>query len=131
MPLTFSFAPASRRVDTTANGPVTLAEIVTHLERQRADGVLGCPEYIDASRATAAFTPSDVRHLVDILQELRRASPLGPVAVLVADDLSFGMVRMLGILIEEVCDIRPFRDHVAAAVWLSQVSAPGTPPSQA
>ncbi|HVK11430.1 MAG TPA: hypothetical protein VM597_21855 [Gemmataceae bacterium] len=104
---------------------MTHAEIVAHLDRERADGVLGLPEFVDATRATAVFSADEVRRLLERLRTLRRNGEIGPAAVLVADDLSYGMLRMLEILTDGVCDVRPFRDRAAAESWLA--SKAGSP----
>jgi hypothetical protein len=105
---------------------VTFAEIVAHLKGEQADGVLGLPEFVDATRATAVFSSDEVHHLLERLRILRRAGDLGPAAILVGNELSYGMLRMLEILTDGVCDVRPFRDQAAAESWLaSKASSPG------
>jgi len=43
---------------------------------------------------------------------------LGPTAVVVSSEFGFGMIRMLEILLEEVCIVKPFHDYDAAEQWL-------------
>jgi hypothetical protein len=124
MPVHYQVDAARQRIESVAIGPVTHAEIVTHLDRERTDGVLGLPEFVDATQATAAFSSDEVHRLLERLRILRRNGELGPAAVLVANELSYGMLRMLEILTAGVCDVRPFRDRTAAESWLESQAAP-------
>ena len=44
-------------------------------------------------------------------------------AIVVDSELAYGMLRMLEILVEDVCSIRPFRDHEKAEQWLADRKA--------
>jgi hypothetical protein len=46
-------------------------------------------------------------------------STLGPTAVLVSDDVAFGVIRMLEVLVEDICEVRSFRDEQEARAWLA------------
>ena len=121
MPITATYDHVHRRVVARAQGPVTLEEIRDHLEEERQEPGLGYAELIDARGAIPAFTPADVRVLVALLRWLGERTRLGPTAVLVEDDFQFGMVRMVEILVEDVCAIKPFRDKLDAERWLKQL----------
>lgn len=127
MPITFSVDPQRRRVTSVATGTVTLADIREHLEQERAEDGLPYPEVIDATRATTAFSAADARIVVRLLEDLGRQGRLGPTAVIVADDVSYGMMRMLEILLDGVCLIRPFRVQERDEVerWLAMGCRPG------
>jgi len=110
-----------RRTYATAQGPITLADIRSHLAEERHAGALPYPEIIDASQAVAAFSSQDGRTLVDLLRELGQQGVLGPTAIVVADDVTYGMLRMLQTLVEDVCLVWPFRSFPEAEAWLQRV----------
>jgi hypothetical protein len=132
MPVTHAVNHERSEVTTTATGPITMTDIREHLSAERRDRGLGYPELIDATRATAVFSPQDVRATVKILAELGREGALGPTAILVGDEVSFGMIRMLEILVEDVADIKPFRSRLEAERWLAHtpVRKPAQPPGE-
>lgn len=105
-------------IDTVCEGPIHHADIVAHIDAERSRGLLDRPELIDATGATAAFTADEARDLYELVHEIRETQGLGPVAVLVKDDLTYGMVRMLGMLVDRVTPVHPFRQRAAAINWL-------------
>jgi hypothetical protein len=118
MPITFRVDYEGREIYAVAEGPITLGDIQQHLEEERHAGALAYRELIDGSKAVVAFSTQDVRAIVELLRELGRQGELGPTAVVVADELAFGMLRMLQMLVDDVCMIRPFRSLADAEVWL-------------
>jgi hypothetical protein len=108
---------------TVADGPITMDDIRKHLTREHRDKGLAYRELIEASRATAAFSSSDVRTTVEILRAYGREGILGPTAIVVGNDLAYGMIRMLSILLEGVCALQPFRTRQEAEQWLASASA--------
>ena len=121
MSITFRVNHERRELYTIAEGPVTLTEILSHLEEEREARGLGYAELIDASKATVNVSPRDVRILVDLLRELGNDGKLGPAAIGVGDELAFGMIRMLQTLLEDVAVIRPFRNFADAEAWFQSV----------
>ncbi|MEQ1774571.1 MAG: hypothetical protein ABL891_12375 [Burkholderiales bacterium] len=105
---------------------MTYSEIVAYLKKEQDDNCLQLHELIDAKQATAAFSPAEVHQVVARLRDLGHHSTLGATAVVVGDDISYGMLRMLGILGEDVCDIRPFRSRNEAEEWLNTIDMPRT-----
>jgi hypothetical protein len=123
MPVRQDVDPERRETRTTADGEITMDDIRKHLTREHRDKGLAYPELIEASRATVAFSPSDVRATVEILRAYGREGILGPTAIVVGNDLAYGMIRMLAILLEGVCELQPFRTRQEAEQWLSDASA--------
>ncbi|MEJ2690399.1 MAG: hypothetical protein P8130_10705 [Deltaproteobacteria bacterium] len=107
-----------RYMTATAKGPISLEEVRSHLLVERLEGGLSYPELIDARDATPNWSSTQAREIVELLTSLGRESTLGPTVVVVSDDLGFGMLRMLEILLEDVCIVKPFRDYAAAEQWL-------------
>jgi hypothetical protein len=118
MTITHSIDHDHRYMKATASGPVDWEEARTHLLDERREGGLSYAELIDARSATPTWSTTQAREIVKLLESLGRESRLGPTAVVVSSDFAFGMLRMLEILLEDVCIVRPFRDYDAAEQWL-------------
>jgi hypothetical protein len=129
MPITYSIDQAQRRLTAVAAGSVTYSEIMTHLERERDDNALPFRELIEATQATLDISSPEVWQVVDRLRTLGHQHALGPTAVVVGDDVSYGVMRMLETLVEDVCDVRPFRSRGDAEEWLNAIPMP-RPPAQ-
>jgi hypothetical protein len=131
MPITHVIDRFRQRMWTRADGVVTLADIMAHLDAEARDRGLDLPELIDARDASTNLTPHDVRLLVHRVRDMVRAQPFGPTAVVTTDDVAFGMARMFSILIEPARVVfEVFRDVARADAWLAQASGPlnGTSP---
>jgi len=127
MPIVYSIDRLRRRLFAMAKGTVPISEVVAHLWKERDDNGLPLTELIDATQATVSFSDTEIRKIIDLLRELGRRNALGPTAVVTGDDVSYGIMRMLGILIEDVCDVRPFRSCDKAEEWLNTIPKPRLP----
>jgi hypothetical protein len=90
MPIQFTYDAARGILFTTAEGLVTLADVITHLDRESDAAALGCPEIFDALAARTNLTPDDVRNLVGQIQLRMKGTKFGPTAVVTTDDVFFG-----------------------------------------
>lgn len=106
-------------VITIAEGTVTLDEVRAHLHREKRDSALPYRELIDARNAVVRLSSSELQQIVELLRSLARSRRLGPTAVVVSTDVAYGILRMLQILLEDVCVVQPFRDLAAATLWLN------------
>jgi hypothetical protein len=106
-------------VTTIAEGTATLDEIRAHLYRENSDSALPYRELIDARNAVVRLSSSELRQIVELLRSLARSRSLGRTAVVVSTDVAYGILKMLQILVEDVCVVRPFRDLAAATLWLN------------
>ena len=122
MPITATFDHQHRRVVAVAEGRITLDEIRSHLEEERQEPALGHSELVDGRGVIPDFPPADVRVLVAWLRWLGERTRLGPTAVVVDSDLAFGIVRMVEMLVDDVCQVKPFRNKLDAELWLDQFS---------
>ena len=123
MPVIHAVDHQRHEMYTTADGPITIDDIRKHLTQEHRDKGLAYRELIEASRATVEFSASDVRATVELLRGYGRKGVLGPTAIVVGNDLTYGMIRMLGILLEGICELQPFRTREEAARWLADASA--------
>jgi hypothetical protein len=112
----------------TADGPITLSDIKDHLLKERRQNGLVYAELIDARTASPAFSSEEAREIVSLLNVFARDHALGPTAVVVSTDVAFGAMRLIEILTDGICAIRPFFDVDAALEWLHKTrlaDAPG------
>jgi len=110
-----------RELMATASGPVSYEEVRDHLLLERKEKGLSYPELIDARSATPTWSAAQAREIVSLLEDFGRKHVLGPTAVVVSNELGYGMLRMLEILLEDVCIVRPFRDYAAAEQWFKDL----------
>jgi hypothetical protein len=127
MPITYSIDLALRRLFAVATGSLTYSELLAHLEKERDDNGLPLTEIIDATQATVVLSAAEVRMVVQRVRDLGRRNALGPMAIITGDDISFGIMRMMEMLIEDVCDVRPFRNRGKAEEWLDTIPMPRSP----
>jgi len=105
-----------------AQGSVTADDVRHHIKEERNAGGLPLCELIDARGSHPEFSAEEVRDIVDVLRQLGRDSGLGPTAIVIDTDVHFGMMRMLEMLVEDVCQISPFRRMEDAEEWIAQFS---------
>jgi hypothetical protein len=117
--ITMKIDHARKFVFVRAQGPITLKDIVTHLEEERLEGGLAHRELIDARGYRPAFSSEEVRSTVALLRRLGNESRLGPTAIIVDSDVGYGMARMAEMLLDDVCAVRPFRRMEEAQEWLA------------
>lgn len=108
-------------IDAIAFGPIHYAQIEKHLVEERIFEGLSYRELIDARDADLVFalSPSEIRQIVALVRHLCDQSQFGPTAVLVSTDFAYGIMRAMEALLEDVADVRPFRDERLARSWLS------------
>jgi hypothetical protein len=126
MTITSSIDHDRRYMEATASGSVAYEEVRNHLLEERREHGLSYAELIDARDATPVWSTAQAREIVELLRTLGRESTLGPTAVVVSNDFSYGMLRMLEILLENVCVVRPFIDYDAAQQWLRSLRRTAT-----
>jgi hypothetical protein len=122
MAITATYDHRARRVTARATGVVTIEEIRDHLEEERQEPGLAYSELFDARGAVPDFVPADARVIVALLRWLGERTKLGPTAVVVDSDFAFGIARMVEMLVEDVCVVKPFRNERDAEKWLNAVS---------
>lgn len=125
MPMSFAVDPVRGWLVTTATGEITYDDIRAHVLQERASKHLGMRELIDATGATPAFSPAQVRDIVSLLRGLGKNERLGPTAIVVGSDYAFGMMRMLEILLGDSAALRPFRKRDEAEAWLTLAPTAG------
>ena len=130
MPISFTIDDVAHIVRTEAIGPVTFDDIQRHLSDESRAGGIPYREVIDGTRATAAFDGADARRIVQRVRDLATKGAFGPTAVIVSNDVTYGMVRMIEMLVEDVVDVRPFSvtQRAEAEAWVQETPIRGRPP---
>jgi hypothetical protein len=115
-----------KRIDAVAFGPIHYVEIEKHLVEERNIGGISYKEFMDACDAGFEFalSPAEIRQIVGLVRSLCQQSRFGPTAVLVATDYDFGIMRAMEMLLNDVAEIRPFREARLARSWLASQPEP-------
>lgn len=128
MPISFEVDRERRRIRTTAEGSVTVADVAAHLEDLVEQGIETLPELVDARPATRpGWYSADVRKAADLVATLGGSASLGARAVVVNRAAAFGMVRMLSVLLGARLRLEVFRDVTSAEQWLDGAVPPSSP----
>jgi hypothetical protein len=108
-------------LDAIAFGPINYAQIEKHLIEERNIGGLAYKEFVDARDAGLVFalSPTEIRQIVALVRNLCQQCKFGPTAVLVSTDFAFGIMRAMEMLLDDVAEIRPFREERLARSWLA------------
>jgi len=111
-------------IEAVAFGPIHYAEIEAHLIEERNIGGLAHKEFIDARDAGLAFalSPAEIRQILALVRTLCQRSKFGATAVLVSTDFAFGVMRAMEVLLEDVAEVRSFREERLARSWLASKS---------
>ncbi len=118
MPFIYRIDRASRFVHTTVLESVSCPDFERHLKKKALHGAESYRELIDAREVRVKFTPAEVQDVLTFLKKEAETRPLGPVAILVDDDLGFAMMRLISRSAERACAIEVFRSPAAAQRWL-------------
>ncbi|SRR5579883_2487801 len=115
-----------KELDALAFGPIRYMEIEKHLIEERNIEGLSYKEFIDARDAGLIFAlnPSEIRQVVALVRNLCDQCKFGPTAILVVTDTAFGIMRAIEMLLDDVAEIRPFRDERLARSWLASKADP-------
>jgi hypothetical protein len=108
-------------LDAIAFGPINYEQIEKHLIEERNIEGLAYKEFIDARDAGLAFalSPTEIRKIVALVRSLCQQCKFGPTAVLVSAEFAFGIMRAMEMLLDDVAEIRPFREERLARSWLA------------
>ena len=120
MPITYSFDPSLRLIETVVLGKISSTDVRDHLERVQGEPWFPAPAMVDTRGASADMPSHEVRAIVDLLGNLASRLRATPIAVLVPSDIAYGLVRMISLLLEDRLSIMPFRDATHAMSWLQQ-----------
>lgn len=122
MPITISSIDHERHVmEAVAFGAIHYRDVERHLVEERNIGGIAYKEFIDARDASLLFalSPAEIRQIVGLVRGLCKEFRFGATAVLVSTDYAFGIMRAMEMLLEDVAEVRPFREERVARSWLA------------
>jgi hypothetical protein len=109
------------RMSTKVEGQVTVSDILGHFDAVRRDEALAYVELIDARDAGRPFlSPTEVwRAATAVLNANKASTRFGPRAVILRDDVTFGLTRIFTNIVSGHIPIEAFRDEAKAEEWLA------------
>jgi hypothetical protein len=121
MPYTFVRDDLRRRLTVTTSGALTLAEMLSVVERQASEGVWTFGVLYVAEDVTTFPQPEEMRALVARVETLAATlGPRGPIAIVDPREAGFGMWRLYSFLADDIrVTVHVFRDLPSADTWLS------------
>jgi len=130
MPIDYTIDAAQGLIRTKVTGVVTLDELIENFDKQFND-----PRYIKCTREladvrdiTPEITAEELRRYSDLVHRNVNKLPTLRIAVVVNDDLTYGMARMYSSLIEDAeRDVEVFRSVADAEQWLETEPATKDP----
>jgi len=120
MSISYIYDRARGILDTTAVGDVNFDEVSNFFDRVRDEPWFPPPSLIDVRQASVDVTGAQIRMIAERFRSFGSVMCRVPVAVLVDSAVSFGLVRMLGLLLDDIAMIRPFRCQEAALAWIRE-----------
>jgi hypothetical protein len=119
MPITYVIDEKLKLVRTAVSGAITAPQIVGHLNSLlRAEAMELC-EIIDVRGVTPPYlSSSEVWQAAQAVLSIGLKSTPAPRAIVVDQDVVFGINRMFATLVEDTYPIRIFRDMETAEHWL-------------
>ncbi len=121
MSITFTIDKHRRFIHRVVSGAVTTDEILAHITEilQHPDYQPGMKSLTDIRAIQQYASPEDVRQIANFILGRSKEVQGGRAAVVVAQDVSFGMARMLELLTESSpLSIGVFRELAEAYEWL-------------
>jgi hypothetical protein len=114
---------ARRRVYAAGVGALTGADVRAHVERRALDEVLEYAELLDLDGASVdGLTGAEVWDVAGTIKQLGAQRRIGPLVVVAAADVTYGLVRMYEQLTDETRPIRVARTRAEAEAWLDAVA---------
>jgi hypothetical protein len=112
---------------TRAEGLLTFADLVAHVDAERRDRSPSYQELFDATGATTDLTAEQVQAMVLRAYQMFQKEPIGETAIVATEPVVFGLARMYAIQCEQLGPpVEVFRTVAEAEQWLdSRASATG------
>ena len=120
MAITYSYDAGRKLLETHVSGDVRLSEVDEYFQRVSGEPWFPAASLTDVREAHASMPSTDVRAIAALLRRLGPVLRGIPLAVLVGSEVAFGLVRMLGLLLDDDVNVRPFRSAQSALAWLRE-----------
>ena len=115
------------RLVTTWQGKVLFEDVLAHFQQRDAIGAKGYDQLSDLRGARVSISTEQVERLAAGILRNARTCKLGRVAIVVSDDVSFGMSRMFSALVVPDYAVNVFRSYDEAMEWLGWTNSPAAP----
>jgi hypothetical protein len=110
---------------TKVQGQVTVTDIVDHLDALCREEAVAYTELIDARESGRPFlSPTEVWRAARAVLNTSVSTPFGPRAIILRDDVTFGLARIFTNIVSGHIPIEAFRDEARAEEWLARWSRP-------
>lgn len=120
MPISSVVDKKCGQIRTTVTKPVTVNEILEHLETAQREQLLPFSELIDARQAGPPYlSTNDIWSAAMAVRNTKLPQSIGPRAVIVEDLTMFGSVRIFSTIVSGHFPINVFRNEESAIKWLS------------
>jgi hypothetical protein len=121
MPVTYRIDPELRRIVTRCTENTTLAEVLAHFDELELDAncPVGADVLLDLASMTSAPNIGQMRSAAERAADAARKVRFGSIAIVVGNDLLFGMARVFEAFTERhFARTGVFRNREAAEAWL-------------
>ena len=125
MPIHWTIDSHQRLVSVTADGAITRADADGYLDAVEGADAVAYRKLLDFSAATIAMDHDDVM-AVGVRIRNAHSHPVGALAVILSEDRSEAVARILGILATAERPIRIFAALLPAQRWIESLIAPET-----
>jgi len=120
VPITYKLDSSRERFLTTVAGPITVDEIVSHVEemhrlRAQAKTVLVVTRGVSGPFLTA----SEIWRAASLIRVFKDQGKFQPCAIVAENQLIYGLVRMFENLVVDFVNLKVFYDVEAAEKWLA------------
>jgi hypothetical protein len=120
MAISYVLDRARGQMRTKVAGQITVIDILGHLDAVRRDEALAYVELIDARDAARPFlSATEVWRAASAVLNIKISTPFAPRAVILGDDVTFGLTRIFTNLVSGQIPIEAFRDEAKAEEWLA------------
>ncbi len=120
MAISYVLDKARGQMRTKVEGPITVNDIVAHFDAVRRDEALTYVDLIDARDAGRPFmSPTDIWRAASAVLNAKVPTRFGPRAVILRDDITFGLTRIFTNIVSGHIPMQAFRDEAKAEEWLA------------
>jgi hypothetical protein len=125
MAISYVVDRARGQMRTKVEGQVTVIDIVGHLDAVRREEAVPYVELIDARNVGQShLTATDIWRAAKLVLNIKIDTAFGPRAVILRDDVTFGLARIFTNIVSGQIPIEAFRDEDKAKEWLARWADP-------
>jgi hypothetical protein len=125
MPLITGVDHERREVSVVAIGPVTVEDILEHLQHQKREEGLAYPKLVESRGAEVPIKQADFEQIAELTRAMSLESPIGPSAIVVSSDADLKALAELEEMMASFCEFKTFRNEAEARAWLRERTAKG------